>query len=447
MESRIGVLKPPLPEAFLDRMRGQLCGINGDFPAFLAAYEDEPWRGVRVNLLKTNEIEPYLKGVEYTPVPWFSGGFAYRQPLPLGHSLPYLAGLFYMQEPSAMSSAAILDAQPGERVLDLCAAPGGKTTQIAGAMLGEGLLVANDASSTRVLALVRNMERAGVRNAVITAEQPRRLAERFPGFFDRVLVDAPCSGEGMFRRETDVLKAYTHNKPETCAVIQADILKNAATMVKHGGRLVYSTCTFNKIENENIIDGFLLLNKDFKLLNKKRIWPHKDIGEGHFVALLSKEEKPTTEKNNPKNVKGILSGYEIFTDFCNQFLNMDFKNKYPVINNKSLYLQHEPLDLKNLRTIRSGWLVGEISKGRFVPSQALAMGLQKTDARYSVNLTEPDAERYVKGESLEYLLEYNITDIKNEKPWILMCYGNHPLGWARLVQNRLKNQLPVGWVR
>ncbi|MCL2364399.1 MAG: RsmB/NOP family class I SAM-dependent RNA methyltransferase [Defluviitaleaceae bacterium] len=468
----------PLPKTFLTQMQKQL---GEDFFTFAAAYEQPPWRGVRTNLLKSDKP---LGHSPTHPIPWCAEGLAFRDDLRLGQTLAYLAGLFYLQEPSAMSSAAMLDAQPGERVLDLCAAPGGKTTQIAGAMQGQGLLVANDASPTRIQALVRNLERAGVRNAVVTTEQPRKLAERFAGFFDRVLVDAPCSGEGMFRRDADVVKAYTANKPEACAAIQLDILRHAATMVRPGGRLVYSTCTFNTVENEGTIEKFLAEQNAegvaFTLAKTKRIWPHKDIGEGHFVAVMTREmpknSEPTPAKN--KTTAPDTAMLTPFKTFCQTTLSAPaaqyFFDSQVVSQANHLYLQPESTDLRGLRVARAGWHLGEVSKGtlksetgknrrqapdaprtsaeaegRFTPSQGLAMGLRLADARYVAHLSEADAWRYTRGESLDADAININHDIRypTPKPWVLVGYNGHPLGWARWVQGRLKNQLPTGWVR
>jgi len=440
-----------LPESYLAQMRKQL---GADFPAFLAAYDEEPWRGLRLNLLKLKFFEGGLGLGEtffqksfpqgfnaFTPVPHCPEALAYRTDLKPGQTLLYLAGLFYIQEPSAMYPAALLDAQPGQRVLDLCAAPGGKTTQIAGAMQGQGLLVANDASPARAQALVRNMERAGVRNAVVLTEQAHRLAARFPAFFDRVLVDAPCSGEGMFRRDAAVLKAYTHNKPEACAAIQGDILRRAAETLKPGGKLVYSTCTFNTLENEAVVEGFLAGRGDFSLEEIKRVWPHRDMGEGHFVAVM-KREGPT-DAHSPAQQPGAKYPAE-FTDFCRAFLHT-LPPGFPVLHGDNVYLQPQPVDLRGLRVARSGWHVGGISKGRFTPSQGLAMALRAGEARYALDLPEACAWRYVKGESLEH--EDAPAGKLPAKPWLLICHEGHPLGWARQVQGRLKNHLPTGWVR
>jgi len=337
------------------------------------------------------------------------------------------------------------------------------------------------------------LEMAGVTNAVVLTEMPHRLAQRFEVFFDAILVDAPCSGEGMFRRDPDAAKAYTANKPEACAAIQREILHHAARMLRPGGRMVYSTCTFNSLENEGTIASFLENHPDFKLLpiihknlgifpgldgKTARIWPHKAPGEGHFVALLSKAgSHPTinnqsadnqstnrqpaviarsgaTKQSNHCDDVGLLrrsrfaqryprndvSGYTEFQLFCEETLNIsDFSVE---IVGSRLYHISEAIDLTGLRVARSGWLLGEISKGRFIPSQALAIGITKDQARFSIEFTEAEAIRYLRGESFAPPEEFNPPG----KPWVLICHQTYPLGWARLVQGRLKNQLPTNWV-
>ena len=422
-----------MDESFLASMKDLLAD---EYDAFMASLEEPARRGLRYNLLKSpGTILPGL-----SPTPWCNEGYEYPPDMRPSKSLLYHAGLFYIQEPSAMSPAAVLAPAPGDRVLDLCAAPGGKSVQLAGYMKGEGLLVSNDASPSRSRALVKNLEMAGVTNAMVLTEMPHRLAGRFEAFFDRVLVDAPCSGEGMFRRDPDAAKAYTANKPEACAVIQSDILRNAAIMVKPGGRLVYSTCTFNTIENEDVIQGILLDCPEFSLIETKRIWPHRDIGEGHFVAVLQKSDtggEAATRKASPAE-----AFHPSVTEFFNAFLKCPPLPGIPVKHGNALYLQPESLDLKGLRTARSGWHIGDLAKDRFIPSQALAMALRREEAHFSVNLSEADAWRYIKGESLD-----STEAISSNKPWVLICHNNYPLGWARLVQGRLKNQLPTGWVR
>ncbi|MCL2387202.1 MAG: RsmB/NOP family class I SAM-dependent RNA methyltransferase [Defluviitaleaceae bacterium] len=541
----------PLPEPFLKQMQ-DLLNAN-EYEAFSKSYLATSNRGIRVNQLKiqkkqgqgdaspcrglaretfatltaplgtasprSNLNSPNLKSFDLNslnlPVPWCKTGLYYFDDERPAKSLAYHAGLFYIQEPSAMCPAEVLGVERGHRVLDVCAAPGGKSVQIAGHLGGEGLLVSNDASATRCRALVKNLERAGVTNAVVVTEQPKKLAERFEGFFDRILVDAPCSGEGMFRRDSDVVKAYTANKPEACAAVQTEILRYAATMLKAGGRIVYSTCTFNPIENEGVIAAFLERHKDFSLVKinhdalgieagrgewicnddlnlnyTARIWPHLTTGEGHFIALLEaaqplsaadmhtmphirneassasskykKAAQPLYSDNmhmvphirheansaSSKSKKiaastgATASPPREFSEFCEEFLRMDFPIGAYVLHGVNLYFQSVPLDLHGLRVARSGWHLGECLKGRFVPSQALAMGLCEEQSRYSAELSEVDAFKYMRGESLHY---DDSQEISSSKPWVLICHDGFPLGWARLVQGRLKNNLPVGW--
>ena len=388
-----------------------------------------------------------------------------------------------------MLPAEILSAQPGERVLDLCAAPGGKTLQLAGQMNGRGILFANDVSASRCRALIKNLEAAGVTNAVVLNEKPYKLAERFENFFDAVLVDAPCSGEGMFRRDADAAKAWAVNKPEACAASQRDILRNAARMVSPGGRLVYSTCTFNPEENERMVAEFLDVNVDFEIVpldheklgvskarpewadgrkelsGAARIFPHLAEGEGHFAALMKKKgEKrqiyltqptPALEKFQPLNkfADDYLNCFpfygEIMKHESSLFLAPDLfgnirKSKNSRINlNKFDVLQNE---LYGLRVARSGFYLGDLSGDRFVPSQALAMALTARDAKYYIDLTESEAEKYLRGESLafdEIFLQKEAPD----KAWTLVCVRGYPLGWARQMNGRLKNHLAKGWVQ
>ncbi|MCL2526923.1 MAG: RsmB/NOP family class I SAM-dependent RNA methyltransferase [Defluviitaleaceae bacterium] len=511
-------LHSSLPESFLQNMREML---GREYESFLSSYQQPTRRGLRFNLLKTpwdfscenipRGIFASIEGgggqVEAKNIPWCTEGRQYPQETRPAKSPLYNAGLYYIQEPSAMCPATVLSPKPGQRVLDLCAAPGGKSAQLAGHMQGQGLLVSNDASPSRSRALVKNLEMAGVTNAIVLTEMPHRLAEKFEGFFDCILVDAPCSGEGMFRRDPEAAKAYTANKPEACGALQQEILHHAARMLKPGGRMVYSTCTFNKIENEGSVSAFLAAHPDFELLpidhvglglspgmgdlhNTGRIWPHKAPGEGHFIALMAKrggEELPETagadcapntlplwgDSNHvgtavfPSFRKGPRLPEDFFI-FCEEALHIPTpatatKNKDAMIyaipmkptggdfsRKKSdmapaykLYYQPIYIDLKGLRVARSGWLLGECAKGRFTPSQAFAMGITKAQAKHSVDLTESDAQRYLKGESL--IPAGDLQGLKG-KPWILVCCMGFPLGWARLVQGRLKNQLPTGWV-
>ncbi|MCL1787096.1 MAG: RsmF rRNA methyltransferase first C-terminal domain-containing protein [Defluviitaleaceae bacterium] len=447
-----------LPQTFLDQMKTLLPA--DEYAAFYASYENPTVRGLRLNKLKPSDIFNDL-----SHVPWCDQGRVYPDTDRPAKSIFHQAGLFYIQEPSAMCPAEVLfmDAaeDPAYRVLDLCAAPGGKSAQIAGHLQGKGLLISNDASPSRSRALVKNLERMGVTNAVVTTEMPKKLADRFPAFFDRILVDAPCSGEGMFRRDPEAVKAYTANKPEACVAMQTDILQQAAQMLKPGGRLVYSTCTFNMRENEDMMAAFLDAHRDFtpvpidhgalgiapglgSLPQAGRLFPHLVTGEGHFVALLEKTAD-SADAGAPdfSGEKGMRVPKE-FADFWKENLTCPMPQGEMVLHGVSLYLQPEPLDLRGIRVARSGWHLGEVAKGRFVPSQALAMGLRMEDFVHVVNLSEENAHRYLRGESLDGAGLFE--KMPKDKPWVAMCYEGYPLGWARLVQGRLKNNLPVGLV-
>lgn len=344
-----------LPELFLKRMN---LFLGEEYEAFLQSYEEPRYAGIRVNMLKIDvdtfrRISPF----ELRPIPWCESGFYVDETLKPGKHPYYHAGLYYIQEPSAMAPVEVLNVKPGNTVLDLCAAPGGKSTQIAAKLQGEGLLVTNDISADRTKALAKNIELYGVRNAVVLNETPEAISASFPHFFDRILIDAPCSGEGMFRKDEDMARQWETHSVEKCTVMQRDILKCAAALLAPGGRIVYSTCTFSPEENEARIAAFLDENPDFEviplpqdqgfssgrpdwleLLGEKssisaetvaqtkecgRLWPHLIQGEGHFIAVLQHQgtsgqterfhqlssPPPTKEFSRPKNaLKGQQRG-------------------------------------------------------------------------------------------------------------------------------------------
>jgi NOL1/NOP2/sun family putative RNA methylase len=429
-----------------------------DYHDFIDCLTQPPCHGLRTNFLKTTTQEiSTLLPYDLQPIPWCKEGFIYPSTERPAKSLAYFAGLFYIQEPSAMLPAVLLDAKPGEAVLDICAAPGGKSVQIAGQMQNEGLLISNDASASRSRALIRNLELAGVTNAVVLNEQPAKLAGRFVDFFDRILVDAPCSGEGMFRRDPEAKKAWTENKPEACALIQKEILKHAAVMLKPGGRLVYSACTFNTRENEEQIESFLKTHGDFSLVpinhpvygispglnilpGAARIWPHRAEGEGHFAALLIKRKVEPQTASILYKPKPLPHPQRILID---NFIETDLKIKIPgefIAHHENIYrIPDNLLDINGLRIARMGWHIGKISKDRFKPSHAMALGLKAKEARYFVNLGQEEAVSYIKGYSIPYNLDAN-------KKFVLVGYKNHPLGWAVYRDGLLKNKLPVNWV-
>ncbi|HWO54177.1 MAG TPA: RsmB/NOP family class I SAM-dependent RNA methyltransferase [Paenibacillus cookii] len=316
-----------LPAAFQERMKSLL---QDQYERFIASYDHDPYSGIRVNTLKISVGDLLASSPwQLKPIPWCGTGF-YTEPGDRPGKHPYYhAGLYYIQEPSAMAPVELLDVRPGDRVLDLCAAPGGKSTQIAAKLQGEGLLISNDLNQERTKALAKNLELYGVRNGVVLQEHPERIAASFPAFFDKILVDAPCSGEGMFRKDEDMVRQWTEESPDKYAAMQREILKSAANMLKPGGRIVYSTCTFSPEENEAIIAEFLLEQPCFSVApppsglfapgvagwlrghmeesdqipddiweqaeQTSRLWPHLIEGEGHFVAVLQHDGTGTDE--------------------------------------------------------------------------------------------------------------------------------------------------------
>ena len=482
-----------LPEAYVSRMK-ELLGE--EFPAFLASYESPRLRGLRVNTLKISPEE--FEAVAPFPVsriPWVPNGFFYGdQDFPARHPY-YAAGLYYLQEPSAMTPASRLPVQPGDRVLDLCAAPGGKATELAAKLGGTGLLVANDISNTRARALLRNLELFGVRNMAVTNESPERLAGAFPMFFDKILVDAPCSGEGMFRKSPDVAAAWSPAKVDSCAKLQREILEQAWRMLRPGGLLLYSTCTFSPEEDEQQIAGFLQRHTDLNLIPMEewegfssgrpewadgnpelkkciRIWPHKMSGEGHFLALLQKSEEPSAEsfaaqslsasglpgaeqkqknRKDRKNRRGkaALTGAAALPDrqqlsqitpflgnLSTKFLQVRGENAYYVENSLPM--------LQGLHFLRNGLFLGEWKKNRFEPSQPLALALSEKDPVPSIDLNPADAQTaaFLRGESISCL---SGRDSAAGDGWKLVTTGGFPIGWGKLTHGQLKNKIEASW--
>ncbi|MCB7317906.1 RsmF rRNA methyltransferase first C-terminal domain-containing protein [Lacrimispora sp. 210928-DFI.3.58] len=510
-----------LPEAFLEEMKGLL---GEEYQLYRESFK-EPWKpGLRVNTQKLSPKE--LKALvpwKLEPVPWTDNGFYYEpgsacsQPdspalesdaRPSKHPC-YYAGLYYLQEASAMTPAAMLPVEPGDMVLDVCAAPGGKSTELAAKLKGEGMLVSNDISYSRARALLKNLELTGAGNICVTSEEPGKLAKIWPLFFDKILVDAPCSGEGMFRRDEDMIKDWEEHGPSYYAPIQREILRQAVSMLKPGGMLLYSTCTFSRMEDEENIEFLLSEYPEMELVPLKlsrvpggvdgvglpgciRLFPHKVRGEGHFLALLRKKGafrngagKARTEAiecadtvNDRKPSEGTLVREALEREECllrrgkkgGRFLGEaagksrkiapDLKKlpelaafldscavcweeaRLSVVQDQVYYLPRGLEQGLPLRFLRTGLLLGELKKGRFEPSQALAMALKKGEYPNVLNLPEGDERvlRYLKGETISLQREEG-----TRKDWCLVTYCGYSLGWAKGNGMTLKNKYYPGW--
>ena len=437
----------PFPNEFLENMR-KMLGV--EYPAFLRALEQPPALALRLNPRRRG-AEASAAGFADTPVPWAEQGryLIQREGLRPGSSIAHAAGAFYMQEASAMASAAVLDASPGERVLDLCAAPGGKSTQIAAAMADMGLLVSNDPELSRARALSGNLERMGAANAIVVSALPERLADRWRASFDAVLVDAPCSGEGMFRRDKASRAEWNPAAPVGCAKRQAEILDQAARMLRPGGRLVYSTCTFNDIENEGSILGFLERHPDFapedftlsgvgaSCRGMLRLLPHRVRGDGHFVARLRRSGRAehTPEKAVARPDREAAERLSALTrDVC--ILPQSLRDMRPFIQGDRLYCQPWGCPpLEGLRVISPGLCLARIGRSHIEPEHALAMALPPECAKRTAELDDTRALAWLRGESVPF---------EGEKGWTLALHAGMPLGWGKVSDGTLKNHLPKG---
>ncbi len=443
-----------LPQEFRERMKSVL-GEEYD------AFEKELLYGTRYRGLRVNPLKMNLNGENASEifekagsdmitgltgkVPWATNGYYYTDEAPGKHPF-HEAGVYYIQEPSAMLPATLLDAGPGARVLDLCAAPGGKSTQIAGYMCGKGLLVSNEINPSRARILSENIERMGIRNAVVTCESPEKLADRFEGYFDRIMVDAPCSGEGMFRKNSEAVAEWSVDNVRLCAERQANILDCAAKMLKNGGRIVYSTCTFAKEEDEDSVDGFLKRNPDFSLVDMHRLWPHKVHGEGHFAAVLIRDrfspdagpgtgadtEQPLSA-SDAKRVKEYLGN--ILKPECFETGGVVGSGRLELFG-ESIYLVPNAMpSLKGLKVLRPGLCLGTLKKDRFEPAHSLALAIDPSYAKRAVDLSITEAVEYIKG------LTQNVD---SEKGWTLVTVKGYSLGWGKAAGGILKNHYPKG---
>ena len=420
-----------LPQGYIENMKKRLPSL--EWEAFFAVYEQKAYKGVRLNPLKgdIDKIKTLLPFLG-EQVAWEEYGY-YTDEEKVGASVFHHAGLFYSQEPSAMTTAPLLQVKAGEKVLDLCSAPGGKGTQLACRMDGKGIIVVNEPVSSRAKILSQNIERLGIENAVVTCEMPEKLSKKFTAYFDKILVDAPCSGEGMFRKYPEEVKENWSEENITLCIERGEkILDEATKMLKVGGLLAYSTCTFAYGEDEGQVLSYLQKHPEMRLIKQEIYYPHKIKGEGHFVALFEKidgeerELKTTQNKISPQSKKA-------FEEFEKAFFKSK-KDRVLFEHGETIYaIPKGVFDFRDLSVLRVGVRLGEMKNGRFEPSHALCMSVKASDCKKVVETEQ--AEKFLRGETLE-------AEIENG--WCLITHKGYPLGLGKAVNGVIKNHLPKG---
>lgn len=439
------------PKEFEDKLKSMLADEFSDFKN--AMEQNHEVKGIRVNTQKiTVEAFKALCPFALKPIPWCPEGFYVEDDdFRLGKHPYYHLGLYYIQEPSAMIPAELLAPEPGDKVADLCAAPGGKTTQIASQLKGSGFILSNDFNPKRTKALAKNIKMMGIQNILVTHTSPTFLARYYENYFDKVLVDAPCSGEGMFGRDKNAIKNWSTDYVFECQTLQRNILEDAIKMLKPGGILVYSTCTFSPEEDEINIQ-FLMDNYGLELVCEHKLsemtssilkgcvraWPHKLSGHGHFAAKLKKPLADITSQKTlspPKAIKPF-DAKEI-SGFTQAFHRFSFENLYEY--NQEIYNIDDISSIKVDSKIEYvGVKVGSFIKQKFIPSQELAMCISPTDYKYCYPLssTQVECSKYLKGETL-------FSDLPNG--WVLICIDGFPAGWAKSINGMLKNYYDANW--
>ena len=431
-----------LPDKYLNAMKSLL---KDEYDDYLACFDNPQIHSLRVNTSKISvdrfkEIFPY----NLEQVPWCKDGF-YFDDFSISKHPYYYAGLYYLQEASAMLPAEVLPIEEGDIVLDACAAPGGKSLKLLDKLNNTGLLVSNDISISRANALLRNIERAGFSNYYVIAKDIIELEEHFPKYFDKILLDAPCSGEGMFRKDKALIESWKERDSEYFSPIQKRLIQACINMLKDGGKLVYSTCTFDVREDEEIIQYALDNNSNIKLLPIEKydgfkdandgygvkLFPHRIKGEGHYVCLLQKNG------NSHKRESRVMAKTDI--SFINELNKRFYDGIFEKINDYIYFLK--PINTKGIRVLRSGLLLGKETKYGFEPSQQLAMNLKINEYNNVLNLKSSDnlVEKYLKGETIE--------TNSNLNGMVLVCVDDCPLGFAKAKNGVLKNKIDKGWIK
>lgn len=492
-----------LPEAFCNRMKQEL---GGEAEAFLASYRAPRQQALRLNPAKSDRLEVLAAEVLETapeqlePVPWASHAYYYAEEQRPGRNPLHDAGLYYIQEPSAMATVGELESYLKKngrtgpfRALDLCAAPGGKSTQLltllretdarrkeqgeSGLQGSRGsILISNEIIPSRAAILSENLERFGAVGAIVTNESPEKLAGRFPSWFDLIIVDAPCSGEGMFRKEEAAVREWSPENVAMCAQRQKQILEQAAVMLADGGVLVYSTCTFSREENEDNAAWLTKTHPELKQVMTRRLYPHKVRGEGHFVALFQKDGVPAgsarpTGPGKARNNSKLTEPVNTWNAFAKELFKPDsapaqgrsgsdltqlLRSLTPeraVCFGEELSLLPDGLSapqLAGLKVLRPGLHLGTFRKNRFEPSHALALALTPDEMIHSFELSGEQALRYLRGETIPLEPADDAASAAgsgSERPlkgWVLVTYRGVSLGWGKAAGGILKNHYPKG---
>lgn len=435
-----------LPKDFEKRMKLQL---GDEFADFISSFDEGKINALRLsNNLNPEDIFPG----SLSKVSWCPTGYYYEDNLNPGQHPYHEAGVYYIQDASAMLPAEMLNPVPGDIVLDLCAAPGGKSTQIGKKLEGKGLLIANEIIPSRSKILSENIERMGITNCIVTNEAPEDLSKKLPAFFDKILVDAPCSGEGMFRKNPNAIDEWSLDNVKMCADRQDYILDEAVKMLKPGGTIVYSTCTFSPEEDEECMERFLTRHSDFMLIKQERLWPHKVKGEGHFSAMLQHKGAVVEEASDNSYVNRkkrqekdpAEAAIKLFSQFADKLFEKDYvnsipENKQPLLFGNQLYILPKCApSLNGIKVVRPGLHLGTIKKDRFEPSFALALACNPSFCKNTISFGSNSKEirDYIWGQAI-------FTENKNEG-WTLVCVDEYTIGWGKTTNGQMKNHYPKG---
>lgn len=443
-----------IPEKFLERMK-RILGEDTD--KFICALEEEAVKGLRVNTLKTDDCDlSHLPDVKLSPLPYASDGYTVERGDKLGNTPEHHAGMFYMQDPGAMATVNAVNIERGWCALDVCAAPGGKSSQIAAKIGEEGLLYANEYVPKRAKIIVSNFERLGIKNAVVTSLDTRKIGEMYRGYFDLVLCDAPCSGEGMFRKYDEAITEWSEDNVRLCAERQREILNNLAGTVKAGGYLLYSTCTYSREENEDTVADFIKNHPEFSLCEveeklkgatadgldgmkaARRFYPHLAKGEGQFIALMKKDENCdilSTILYKEQLIEPSKQEIAIIKKFISDNINGEISGRFINWGEQIALVPHDlPIPQKSFMP---GIMLGEVKKGNFFPHhQFFSAYGDRFKRQERLTRDDPRTEKYLRGEEIDSLL--------NENGWCAVTYEGVALGGGKISGGRVKNHYPKG---